>query len=160
MSAEAFIRTYLDQHVFGARNLWSRAEHADWTYRTVEELVQAHGRFYTPAPLPPRFEQAQPRACYENAAMLALEHPELTYVEGYAAGLIPTPHAWVTEDGTSAIDPTWAEPGAAYFGVPFSTEWLHQHLTSSGHWGVFFMEMADDPLRQMLRQGVPPHMLA
>jgi hypothetical protein len=48
------------------------------------------------------------KACYSNAAQLALDHPDkYTYVEGYVlAGIIPVHHAWVVDRHGRVIDLT------------------------------------------------------
>jgi len=99
------------------------------------------------------------KECYYNAQMLALHEPELTYYEGYAFGLIPTPHAWVATKSMKVVDLTWRrtehgtwfeyEPevdlstrvlgeipeGIAYIGVGFPTEMIREEIfkTESAH---------------------------
>ena len=48
------------------------------------------------------------KACYGNAAQLALDKPDkYTYVEGYVlAGIIPVHHAWVVDRRGRVIDLT------------------------------------------------------
>ena len=48
----------------------------------------------------------RPGDCYMNAWKIATNRDVFTFCEGYAAGLWPVPHAWVTYKGR-AIDVTW-----------------------------------------------------
>lgn len=90
----------------------------------VRKLVIAQGRAFIPAPRPTGLTRREVKWCFHNALQLARADRSLTYVEGFAAGLTVTDHAWcVTQDGM-VIDPTWAEPeNCAYFGVPFKTDY-------------------------------------
>lgn len=95
-------------------------------------FVIEHGRAFVPGALPATIRRMEIGQCYANAQELALAHPELTYVEGVAAGLTVRDHAWcVTGDGL-VIDPTWREPeSCAYFGIPFQTSYLKQVIDAS-----------------------------
>lgn len=71
-----------------------------------------------------------------NASKLALDFPGcFTYCEGYAAGIIPTLHAWVVTKFGTVIDPTW-EDGTDYFGVPIKTSYLLKSMKRTGVYGV------------------------
>ena len=95
-------------------------------------FVIAHGRAFVAAALPAPMERMEVGQCYANAQALAFAHPELTYVEGVAAGLTVRDHAWcVTADGV-VIDPTWRDPeSCAYFGIPFQPGYLHEVVDAS-----------------------------
>jgi hypothetical protein len=60
------------------------------------------------------------KACFRNAAMYALEHPGMLYVEGYATCYIPVHHAWCVSKQGTVQELTWDKKGAAYFGVSFN----------------------------------------
>jgi len=95
-----------------------------------------------------RFMQKQ---CFHNAQLLALENPDLQYVEGYAQGnaIIPVHHAWLSLNG-KLIDLTWrtdkpnhkgrlsnrilgAIPdGWCYRGVSFDTDLIRERIIDSG----------------------------
>jgi hypothetical protein len=100
---------------------------SDGPYRCIEDFVLRHGQAYEPAELPGRFAPMQKRQCFYNCTMLALEHADLTYVEGYARNIIPTLHAWCVDSLGRVIDPTWDyDAGHQYYGVPFSRDYLRQ----------------------------------
>ena len=42
-------------------------------------------------------------------------------MEGVALSRGSIHHAWITLDGTHAVDVTWREPSSAYFGIAFPT---------------------------------------
>lgn len=111
----------------------------------------AEGTWRTTAPLTPaehdhadRFADAvecQPKQCYRNAQLVATtfgETVDVQYVEGYvlAAPLTaPIQHAWVELDGTvlELTFPDGPEPDtdAAYLGIDFSTDVVHEHLVET-----------------------------
>lgn len=68
--------------------------------------------------------------CFNNAFLMSLQHPELTYFEGYAhAGLVSAHHAWCVDDLGQVVDFTWRksvqkmipEEEWQYFGVGIDT---------------------------------------
>lgn len=102
-----------------------------------------------------------PKNCFEDAAMLSQEHPELTYVEGYALNtVLPTPHAWcVTEDGT-VVDATWAavsrmhdtnESSRDYYGFTVTRQHLAAWLVRTGTFGIL---CDDKPTELLLTHGM------
>lgn len=104
----------------------------DWQYGSFEELLldKALSIPVHPQANEFRFEDCQPKLCYSNAQAIAVECPEFTYVEGFAISanvMLPLEHAWVMKDGY-AIEPTWSEPGIAYFGIPFNRDWWLQFI--------------------------------
>lgn len=68
------------------------------------------------------------RECFRNCALIALKHPELTYVEGMACKLIPVQHAWLVNAEGEVIDPTYVlteeYENTDYFGVRIPIETL------------------------------------
>lgn len=65
------------------------------------------------------------KQCFMNAFRLATEEPhKYTYVEGYAANIIPVHHAWCVNRDGHVIDPTWKDGGKAYYGIPFNVEYV------------------------------------
>lgn len=55
-----------------------------------------------------RFPKRPDKYCFINAWRLAQRHPrELTYVEGYAHGVITVHHAWTVMANGTVVDPTW-----------------------------------------------------
>jgi hypothetical protein len=77
--------------------------------------------------------------CYQNAALLVVRDPRLTYVEGYVAVGIPIAHAWTVLPDGSVIDPTLRGDTTRiteYFGVEFDTRYLHHCLWENGVYGL------------------------
>lgn len=97
------------------------------------------GHDFQASALPKSLGRGERRQCYRNAAMLAMEHPELVYCEGYACpkDLIPVHHAWcVTPTGT-VVDSTWDAPAEAeYFGIALNTAWLRTRIENQTCWGL------------------------
>lgn len=64
-------------------------------FRACCELIIAHGAIFNNIldPLPKGIPIGTPKECYRNAFQLAFRR-QYIYVEGYAAGIIPVPHAW------------------------------------------------------------------
>jgi hypothetical protein len=68
---------------------------------------------------------------------------KLVYVEGFACGVIPVPHAWCADQNGNVVDPTWcgagslyAKLGTEYHGVAFDIEFVRECKTKSGIFGV------------------------
>lgn len=124
--AEQDVRAYCE--LVRTATLRTRAE--GFNYSSMEDFLLDRAQFWTPAPLPKDVRQGIPKYCFWNALKLAQRRRKsLRYVEGVALHMIPTHHAWcVTADG-QVVDPTWAEPGSAYFGVAFE---LGERLLSDG----------------------------
>ena len=103
--------------------------------------VMQRGRIWESAPLPSGIERGAEGQCFQNAALLAFEHPDrYIYVEGYAVSAIGlmVAHAWCTAADGLVVDNTWAEPeNAGYLGIAFDTEFLRTHIHKTGYWGVF-----------------------
>lgn len=100
---------------------------SDGPYKCIEDFVLREGREFQAVPLPSNIPAMQKRQCFYNCTMLALEHPELTYVEGYGCNMIPTMHAWCIDAQGRVVDPTWDyREGLNYYGVAFSRDYLRQ----------------------------------
>lgn len=81
-----------------------------------------------PAELPKGIALGAPQECHKNAVDLVLADDSLIYCEGYAlfkGTSLPVLHAWVTNGKGAAIDNTWPQPGVAYAGVPFKTQFVN-----------------------------------
>ena len=128
------LQEHLKSLVFAFESI--RAQNG-FEFSCQEQFVLEHGREWTAAKLPGRFSRMTPRECFMNATNLVLEDPSLTYVEGFAAGVIPVHHAWVVDLDGSVIDPTWKDPeNSTYFGVPFEREYLLETIQESGYYGL------------------------
>jgi hypothetical protein len=90
----------------------------EFVYSCREDFLLQHGKFYEPTSWTEPFRA--PKCCYANSMLLAVQRPQLKYVEGVALTEFgfPTGHGWVT-DGKLAFDSTWKPEGLAYFGVEF-----------------------------------------
>jgi hypothetical protein len=103
------------------------------------KFILKHGRLWSAALLPDCFRQAPLGQCYRNATRLAMKHPELAYVEGYAShdGRFPLQHAWTVDFDGRVVDPTWEKPDTSeYFGIPFATCFLRKRMKETGIFGL------------------------
>jgi hypothetical protein len=88
-----------------------------------------------------------------NAGDLALQDRG-TYVEGFALSLdggSPMHHAWLSLDGTNAVDVTWRSSArdCPYFGIPFSITVLEHFMRRTKSWGPL---LAGDEQEKVLRE--------
>ena len=89
-------------------------------HQSGEEYVLRYGRFFEAQSLPRRYKPGRGKACYYNAYMLATEHAELTYTEGYVSTShgVPVKHAWCIDRHSRVIDNTLKQPErCGYFGL-------------------------------------------
>lgn len=106
-------------------------------FTCLSEFVLRHGRAWQPAPLPPDLTPMAKQQCFRNAALLAMEKPNLVYCEGWALGIVPVEHAWCVDERGRVIDPTWIKPpGIEYFGIAFKTPYLFRVLRDSERYGL------------------------
>lgn len=81
------------------------------------------------------------KECFSNCLKEVLGHPDrLVYCEGYATGVIPVHHAWLSYEG-KVIDPTWdgrdiIRDSTEYFGVAFNFNYVLKIATETGYYGV------------------------
>jgi hypothetical protein len=110
--------------------------------RSLEHFVLEYGQEYTARPLPPGVRILQPKSCFLNAAIVAMQRHWI-YVEGYATlPTLPIPihHAWVAQPGSrEAIDVTTTNL-TDYFGVPFTEAYLRKRYRRS----KYSMSLIDD----------------
>ena len=123
------------------------------------EFLLAHGRDYKIGPDSfklPRGEQGQ---CYMNATHLAIERPDLTYVEGkVACHGIGIDHAWCVDWDGFVVDPTIRDGHdghiSGYFGVPFKTAYLRKALIWNGYYGLLDYWTAGKTAPQLYELGL------
>lgn len=99
----------------------------DFRYLCQEDFVLREGTVFERVAryMPFRHSRGPVKFCFANSIYLALREPRLHYVEGYAFGaVIPVHHAWLVDDSGTVFDSTWREPGKAYMGVVFKTEYV------------------------------------
>jgi hypothetical protein len=131
------IEQLIDYLTFFAKIQASQNKESVNGYFSLYDFVLKNGRAFAPAPLPKIYYPGVPRSCFENAALLALAHDDLIYVEGYAAHIFPTEHAWCVNQKGRVVDNTWDEPKhSVYYGIPFKTSFLEKHLIKTKVYGV------------------------
>ncbi len=105
---------------------------------TPQSFVLEHGmQFPTMAPKQPKLGRL--KACYKNAAQLAMNSKDVIYVEGFAAGIIPVMHAWCIDLEGRVLEPTWTHALQAkrdYFGIPFNLQFLMRQLAVQEYYGL------------------------
>lgn len=103
----------------------------------ISKWILEYGRHWEPQALPRQHPRGVIKQCYSNAANLALGDSDLTYVEGYACGIIPVMHAWCVDKDGKVIDNTWDEPAKSlYYGVPFDRGFLAKTICRNGVYGL------------------------
>ena len=137
------------------RKWLATAAHLGGPVAAANRLLLAHGREWTPAPLPSRFARRLPKRCFGNALGLANQAKGLAYCEGYAisgyVGLpLPVEHAWcVSADGT-VVDPTWTDSDASvYFGIAFAPAFAKSAAKRNGGAVVFQSRRYADPIAEL-----------
>lgn len=115
------------------------------------KAVVQYGRLFVGKDRPRGYRLRAPKKCFLNAGDLSLRGRG-EYVEGFArvAGGIVAQHAWLTLDGTDAIDVTWRRPAGEcyYYGIKFSNAVLEKFSLRTGTWGPL---LAPDEQEQVLR---------
>ena len=112
-----------------------------WRTRTkfacVNSMVLQHGYFFQVGVRPKEMRLGVLRQCYRNAALLALDCPDLIYTEGLAAteDMVPLEHAWVIDLDGKVIETTWRRPGVVYAGIPFRRASVQESLRENGYYG-------------------------
>ena len=97
----------------------------------------------------------QPNLCYMNAYRLAIENGYI-YCEGYAISEnvigLPIEHAWCVTKDKEIVDNTWGDMGKAYFGIPFTMEYITFIAKLTGNYGIFGW-LPDS----IVKKGLPDH---
>lgn len=145
-------------------------EVANWEFIGAPALLQRfvlrNGKSYTPTKRIGR--RGIPKQCFDNAARAVLrkDRADWSYVEGFAihrdTPIIAFHHAWVTTDGTNAMDPTLSDAAEYdYFGITFNRDTLLACGLSSVldtgvglNWKLMFML---DPDLKTIIDGIKPH---
>ena len=124
---------------------------------TAEELVINYGRPFAAAKLPRGFRRMMRKQCFRNSFILASEE-RANYCEGFVwpkgsgVGAV-FHHAWVSVDGSTAIDPTLIEPEKhLYFGVQFSYEsFCRLAIAGYGKYGFLNPPLDKDLLFELIK---------
>jgi len=110
-----------------------------WLYDSVDHFILSEGHLGGPRIDTPNGACSVEKECYRNAAQLAIDHDGMTYVEGYASGIIPVQHAWCVDHGGRVVDPTWDDQGEPhYFGVAFDTGFVMYEADRTETWGIMW----------------------
>lgn len=118
------------------------------TFADVVEFVITFGVECEFHPRPKGIRKMAAKACFHNAAMLAMKQ-DLVYVEGFVGGhAIPIHHAWCVAKGSRiVIDPTI--DGASYWGVPLTKEYVLSDPDRIGE------SLIDETLLKMKKKAQP-----
>jgi hypothetical protein len=110
-------------------------ERSGWVYSSPHDLVAREGREYVAGEVPGFLRSLpawEPHRCFELSARAARDHPQLTYVEGFA-GDMTVHHAWLIDRHGRVIDMTWPlGPGAEYIGIAVETGSLSRGINGGG----------------------------
>lgn len=138
-----------------------------WRHPSFADLVDTHGRFYTPAPWP-LADAHRPGQCFKAATEGAHTH-EWTYVEGLvlvpdAAPFEVFDHAWCLTNAGKVADPAIPNGLAVlYLGIPVTTTFRLDQQSRRGTYAVF-TDDPDNPLagvnEPVLRDGLPVDAIA
>jgi len=126
-----------------------------WRYLSYESLVVNEGIVMGPSFAKRAERYGEWKQCYANS-YAAAEMNGWSYVEGYAASVIPVLHAWCLDEKGTLVETTWDEPADEYVGIVMDTEWVLSVCAETGYWGV----LANDWMRQgvLLKHGVNEEM--
>lgn len=124
----------------------------EFKYYSIEDFVLQQGRIFEATERPSNMQKKEDRQCFMNCFQILLSSKKYEYAEGFAMGLIPTLHAWLVDKDGKAVDPTWAKPGCAYYGVVLPRELVIRSTYDRGRYGVLDNWEQDWPI---LRKGLP-----
>ncbi|MEL4895936.1 hypothetical protein [Crocosphaera sp. Alani8] len=123
--------TMLKQFVRDNAGLFKNSSrNTKYKYKSFYELVLELGQEMKPV-ITSEDLMGQRKNCYGNCQALAFIESELTYCEGFALsnGIdFPISHAWLLDKSGTVIEVTWEEPGRAYLGIAFSTQFIKSIL--------------------------------
>jgi len=110
------------------------------------------------ASLPPGIVRGEKRKCAMNSAHLAVDRPDLAYVEGYCLTDIgiPVEHAWCVDCRLRVVEPTYDKCGFAYRGIVLDRKWMLRRIISAGHYGVLTVhDGLDRGWQKLFEKGLP-----
>lgn len=131
------VKNYLELVV----NLRKKHFQNNWKYCCFEDLILSEGvQFDRFLKKPKWIKKGIIKQCFKNCFSSVVENPDdLIYCEGYAAGLIPTHHAWLLYQG-QVIDPTWHNRFKSikyeYIGIPFKFNYVLKVAHETGYYGI------------------------
>jgi len=123
---------------------------ADAPYRSVADAILQHGRAW-PRINDGAWPRGEMKQCFANSQRLAMTHPELTYVEGYALNIIPVHHGWCVDADGAVVDVTWERRDTnRYFGVPILSRYIRKLTLATGVWTAVFDNWESKPPQPIL----------
>ena len=135
-------KQYLEQMVEMMKaHLGKHPARESWAYASMYDFILRNGREYIYEPLPKGIKRGRIKQCYCNAFRLAQDHPEYTYIEGIATGVIPCEHAWCVDKDGHVLDVTWSAATIRkyppqYFGVPFDFGYVCKTVLARKYYGI------------------------
>jgi hypothetical protein len=132
--------------------------------RPLEAALLDHGRPFVGIARPKGYRRLRRvQHCFFNSLTIATDecgtYPQGgTYVEGYAISRdgrgVPLHHAWITLDGTNAIDVTWRAPPeqCLYFGIPLPRAVLRTFICETHGAGPVLRDYEDGKVQQVLAE--------
>jgi hypothetical protein len=109
----------------------------EMVYVGIEDFLEQHGQFWKVKSRPKQVPLGTIKMCFNNAFHQIVNDDRYYYAEGYAMGIIPVNHAWIVDrEDNKAIELTWPEPGVAYHGVIFDSEYVIKHTLKREEAGV------------------------
>ena len=101
------------------------SEVANWEFighhALLQRFVLRNGQEYAPTKRIGR--KMEMKQCFANSYKTVFRNPDWSYVEGYAIHrtnpIMAIHHAWVTTNGSDAMDPTLDAAQYEYFGIAF-----------------------------------------
>lgn len=125
--------------------------------KSSQRLVLENGLPFLKTLKPSPFK-GEPKSCYQNCTSALWKYPELSYCEGLAISKevsITIAHAWLIDDNSQVIDPTWNEDytESTYFGVVFTKEFVKKIALKTKCYGILDNYRVDKHL--LLQEGFP-----
>lgn len=129
---------------------------APFRYKSNQRLILENGKPFLTRVKPTPFKEEQGH-CFQNCFEILLNHPELSYCEGFATNdniLLALPHAWLINEDLQVIDPTWIDEestSSVYFGVVFNKKFVTDIAKKTKHYGILDTDYLNN--YQLLREG-------
>lgn len=140
------------EEIVGYLEMWNgmMPPRGDVPYRSLTDAILRHARAW-PVVSEAAWPRGEKQQCFSNSQRLAIAHPELTYVEGYALNVIPVHHAWCVDPDGAVIDVTWERRDSnRYFGVPIRTRYIRKISLQTGWWTALFDNWRSAPPQPIL----------
>lgn len=107
-------------------------------YKSDEALILDYGIVFDKQIESPI--KGEPKSCYQNCVDAILSRSDLYYCEGYGVDKklpIPLYHAWLVNDQSEVIDPTWLnKDDVLYLGVVFNKDFVLKTLNETRQYSI------------------------